>query len=330
MKLLFIFTGGTIGSTLQDGYISTDSNKPYRLIEEYKRRYGLSHEYDILQPYTELSENNTGDTIKALCRCLKENVQKNYDGIILTHGTDTLQYSAAAISYVLGSECIPVCIVSSNLPIEDKNANGIDNLHAAVKFIEESGSKGVWVLYKNPGDRVKAHRGTRLIPSQPYSDCFYSIDNSYFGEYDSDFKFYPNEGYSEKSDETDPLPYWGLKESCQTILRIEPYPGMVYPRLTDEVKYIIHGSFHSGTINTVSLQAKRFFEDAKEKDITVYLTGASSGDTYESTKLFEKFNIIPLPKASPIAMYIKLWLCVSSEQDVISIMTKSISGDILA
>lgn len=327
MKLLFIFTGGTIGSTLQNDYISTDNSKPYKLIETYNNKYGLTAAYDIIQPYTELSENNTGQTLKALCNSVIENLNKDYDGIIVTHGTDTLQYSAAALAYTIGNNSIPVCIVSSNYPIEHENANGIDNLHGAVKFIEQSAGNGVWVVYKNPGDNVKVHRGTRLVASLPYSDCFYSLCNSYYGEFDQNSDFIKNPCFYEKQDQISPLSCLGLKETSSAILRLDSYTGMNFPRLSNEIKYILLGSYHSGTINTKSQEAVNFYNQAKELGIKVYLTGVSKGESYESTKLFKNLNIIPLPKSSPVAMYIKMWLCNDSAVDFDSVMSKSLAGD---
>ena len=60
MKLLFIFTGGTIGSTLHGDVISTDGDKSRKIIETYREKFGIGFEYDAVEPYTALSENNTG------------------------------------------------------------------------------------------------------------------------------------------------------------------------------------------------------------------------------------------------------------------------------
>lgn len=99
LKLLFVFTGGTIGSVVSGDYISTDENIPYELIKTYKNRYGLEHSYDVIKPYTELSEQNTGETISKLIKSIYDAAcgKDTYDGIIVTHGTDTLPYSAAAL-----------------------------------------------------------------------------------------------------------------------------------------------------------------------------------------------------------------------------------------
>ena len=329
MKLLFIFTGGTIGSTFDGEYISTDSKKPYSLIEAYKLKFGINFEYETIQPYTELSENNTGETLSNLCKCAKENSIKDYDGIIITHGTDTLQYSAAALGYCLGNQCIPICIVSSNQPIENENANGLYNLHGAIKLIGSSNVKGVWVIYKNPHENITIHRATRLIASQPYSDCFYSVLNNYYGQFDNDYTLIPNNNFSEHCDQTNVFNTINFDLQCNEILRIEPYTGMIYPHIDNRIKYIIHGTFHSGTLNTKSDYAKAFYKEAKLSGKKIYLTGISSNESYSSTKDFENLGLMPLPNASPIAMYIKLWLCIISNQNPDDILFKSLGGDIL-
>lgn len=297
MKLLFVFTGGTIGSTLSGGYISADKEKPYLLIEKYREIFGIDFEYDVIRPYTELSENNTGDTLRELIGSVKLNLKKDYSGIIITHGTDTLQYTAAMLSYTLDAS-FPICIVSSNYPIEDKRANGLVNLRTAVKFIKQVGAAGVWVPYKNGDEPAKVHRGSRLIGGQPFTDYLYSVQNHYGFKYDKDGIFVRKSGFSEIENETPCFAGDKLSAVSDMILKLESYPGMVYPAIPAYAKYILMSSFHSGTVNTKSLQAVRFFEEAKGRGIPVFLTGTLPGESYESTRVFEDlgtFRNFPIP-----------------------------------
>lgn len=329
MKILMIFTGGTIGSTQKGKYIYKDKSKPYTLLEMYKDKYGLNFEYDVIEPYYELSENNTGLNLGKLARCVKDNLNKDYSGIIVTHGTDTLQYTASALSYALGSDIIPVCLVSSNYTLTDTRANGVENLQGAVKFIERKSEKGVWVSYKNRNENLKIHRGTRLLQNNTFSDDFESAFNMEYGEFDRDFNFIKNPDYVEKADEIPPLSLENIGEFSKEIMWINPYVGMCYPEINDEVKYIIHNSFHSGTINTVSSSAENFFRKATDKGVKVYLTGTIGGISYESTKKFEDFNITCLNNITPVSAYIKLWLTLNSNIDPKDTMEKSLSGDII-
>ena len=93
MKILVIFTGGTIGSSIKDGWISTDSATKYALIEKYKENFGADISFETTEPYFLLSENLNADTLNLLIASVKSATEKNYDGIIITHGTDTLHFS---------------------------------------------------------------------------------------------------------------------------------------------------------------------------------------------------------------------------------------------
>ena len=166
MKLLFIFSGGTIGSTMQGGTISVDAEKPYLLCRQYEAQYPVDFTYDTLSPFSELSENFSGTHISTLLETVTAHLNDGYDGIIVTHGTDTLNYSAAALGYALGNRTLPVCLVSANYPIENPQSNALANLHAAICLIRSRTAHGVFVPYRN-GDAptVQIHRATRLSAS---------------------------------------------------------------------------------------------------------------------------------------------------------------------
>lgn len=307
MKILFLFTGGTIGSTVHGGFIGTDRKKPYLLLESYRKKYGIDFEFEAESPYTSLSENNTGSTIHTLCACVGARLNAGFDGIVVTHGTDTLQYSAAALSYAFADAGIPICLVSSNLPIEQEGANGIPNLHGAIRFIREVNAPGVFVPYQNPGEELRIHRGTRLLEGAAFSDRIDSACNAYYGSFAEGKPFFKNPAYRELPNATAAYGTPALTEACTAILRTAPYPGKPY-RVLPEVKYILHATYHSGTVNTVSAEARRYFEQAKARGITAFLTGVAPGAAYDSTRAFDELGLVPLYGLTPIAAFVKLWM----------------------
>ena len=308
MKILFVFTGGTIGSTRQGDYIGIDGGKPYVLLEQYRAVHGVDFLYDTITPYTALSEHNTGDTLRLLCGAVREALDGSYDGVVVTHGTDTLQYSAAALAYTLADVKIPVVLVSSNKPIEEENANGIANLHGAIRFIREVGTAGVFVSYQNKGERVKIHRGTRLLASPAFSDGVYSVCDCIYGYFPTDGAFCKNPAYHELPNALLPLCADNFAANCDEICHVTAYPGNPYPDLSPQVKYVLHSSYHSGTLNTASPTAVAFFEKMRKQGVSVFLTGVAGGVSYESTREFQALGICPLVGLAPIAAFIKLWL----------------------
>ena len=330
MKLLFIFTGGTIGSTLRGSVMSAAESKAYAIIEAYEKRYGISFDYDIDEPYAELSENNTGLHIRTLCEAVRRGLSRDYDGIIVTHGSDTLQYSAAAVGYTIGLDTPPVCLVAANAPIEDESSNALDNLRGAVRFIEDGLGRGAFVVYRNAAHgRVRVHRATRLIGGKAYSDDLSSAGKCIYGEFNEELVFYKNPEYIDVPDGIAPFDPACLSDCNRDALMLFSYPGMVYPEIGEGVGYIIFNTYHSGTLNTSSAEALEFFAKARERGITVYATGISEGPQYSSAERFGELGIIPVTSLSPVAAYIKLWFAYSSGRSPLNVLSTPLCSDLL-
>lgn len=305
MKILAVFTGGTIGSSSVGGVISPDCRNSYRLLEMYGEVDG-DVEFTAVQPYNILSENLDGERLTALCECIRSYDLSDFDGVIVAHGTDTLQYTSAYLSYVFGLCKTPIVVVSANYPLEDSRSNGFVNFCSAVDFIRTGEGRGVFISYTNCGDNAKIHRASRVLPHAPYSDEVYSVSDDFCGEIISD-SFVKNDNYTECEDAVSFADNYRLGKCCD-VLFLKSYAGMTYPEIADGTKAVLLEGYHSGTLSTSSKVFIDFCENAKKKDIPLFLTGACEGFCYESKTLFDKLGIKVLPKASPIAMYMKLWL----------------------
>ena len=332
MKILVVFTGGTIGSAVKDGYISTDRNKTHRLIQTYYDMGGRQVDFTLSEPYFMLSENMTGSHLAQLGRFILGQLDQSYDGIIVTHGTDTIQYTAAALGYTLPDPDIPVMLVSSNYVLDDPRAKGPANFHAAVEFIAARAGKGVFVPYQNDNGIVYIHRGTRLLPHLPYSDELTSVLNSYYGIMTKDGAFEKNEDYTVSAPSGPALALPGTWNS--DIVRIYPYPGMDYPALSRMPRAVLLDTYHSGTVCSSTPEMEQFFDTLRQNNVPVFLTGACKGASYDSVKILEKPGITVLPQASPIAMYMKLWMACSSDallksKSLAQTMTETVGEDIV-
>lgn len=303
MKILVIFTGGTIGSVKNKDIISTNNSSVFKLIEMYNSQNLKNVEFSTTVPYTLLSENLNGEYWNILYNTIKKNIDL-YDGIIVTHGTDTLQYTSSFLSVAFDNCNIPIVVVSANYPLDDKKSNGLANFIGAVDFISSKNKNGVFVSYKNEKENIKIHKPIYILPHLPYDDCIYSIDNNYFGEI-IDGIFYKNE----KSYQSDPITLKINKISkISPILKITPYVGMSFPEIPNNTRAILLESYHSGTINTVDTELSDFCNLANKKNIPIFLVGSKDGFFYESKLAFEKLNIKILPPISPIFAYVMLWI----------------------
>lgn len=351
MKILVVFTGGTIGSTIKDGYISPNSSEgKYAIMEMFKKiQNNPFHdvEFEFLNPFYILSENLNGNNIAELISCIKNSLVQftDIDGIIVTHGTDTLQYSAAALGLCFSGANVPIVLVSSNYILTDERANGIENFFYAVKLICEKKATvkdddtfyfgGVYVVYKNE-NYVDVHYATRLLPHLPYSDFVFSVKNLLYGRFagkGESCNMHLNRNSTIHNFSMEYIPFCSNEEEicadteiCNILLKgasnltsqsnvlfIKSHPGQIYPDINDNVQGILIDSYHSGTLATESSNLLEFIENANIKNIPVFVTGIEERTFYESSKLFKVLGLNVLPAASPIAMYIKLWLLCSSE-----------------
>lgn len=305
MNILVIFTGGTIGTIEKNGYLSTDESTRYTLLNKYKENGGDA-KFTISSPYTVLSENLSSIELNILQKEIEANLNADYDGIIVTHGTDTLQYTACALEYSFSNSPIPIVLVSSAYPLTNPKANGYINFEAAVEFIKSKLSAGVFVSYKNENDTsVNIHIPSKILQHAEFSSDLYSIDNKPYAIYNGKIEIY----------DTKYLPKNALGAIEYTnnsdILVISAHPGDNYNYPLDNIKAVILKPFHSGTLNTSCKNFQSFCMLAKSKNIPVFVVNVLDGISYESTKFFDELGIIPLVSSTYISAYLKLWAAIS-------------------
>lgn len=291
MKTALIFTGGTISSALNGGYLSPADKTKNELI----KALGGGIAVESFQPYYILSEQLNGAYLTELIKCVGERLSEDFDGIIVTHGTDTLQYSAAALSIAFSDSDIPIILVSSNYILSDTRSNGLSNLKYALKFMKEK-IGGVYVSYKNEGENPEIFTADTLLPHSPYSDKLSSLDGA-FGYFNGDGFVKLKERALKKG-----AGVFSLSKNSD-ILWIRIGAGMSFPDPKGFKAVLLEG-YHSGTLPT---EDKAFLEFCKKCSSPIYLSGLSDEIRYESTKLYEQLNIVVLEKQSPIYAYISLW-----------------------
>lgn len=330
MNIHIVFTGGTIGSLQSsEGIISTKESAASLLLDMYNENYGSDCGFTVSSPYYILSENLSADNILSLISEIN-NIKKRNDlsGIIITHGTDTLQYSAAILGYVFGAAGIPILLVSSDYVLTDGRANGLINFKYAVEFIKGGYGTGVFVSYRNADGISVIHRATRLDRPHAFSADITSICGKYYGRFDN-YKYIQCDdcittGMQSMFDNTDNIALNGISEEITGII---PYVGMKYPEITGNTAAVLHDSYHSGTI-CINSEFEKFVKSAMDKNVPVYLMGLCAGEaSYETVCRYSDYGIKILPPSAFISQYCKLWLAVSNGLNIDEIMGISVAYD---
>jgi glutamyl-tRNA(Gln) amidotransferase subunit D len=100
-----------------------------------------------------LSENMRFAHYNLIARAVEEEIKKGAKGIIVTHGTDTLHYTAAALSFILENLSVPVVIVGSQRSSDRPSSDSPANLLSAAVFITHCNAGGVFVcMHENMND----------------------------------------------------------------------------------------------------------------------------------------------------------------------------------
>ena len=152
-KILLLTTGGTIASMPGgEGLEPHRSDVMERELEQLRTYYDITVR-DIMCLD---SSNMRPEEWEDIARSVFE-LRGDFDGIVVSHGTDTMAYTASAVTYMLPDIDLPVVFTGSQLPLADILSDGPDNLRTAFAMAA-SDHPGVFLAF----DR-KVMRGCRAV-----------------------------------------------------------------------------------------------------------------------------------------------------------------------
>ncbi len=171
-NILVIYTGGTIGMVKDT---QTGALKPFDMKKIYEvlpvlRKIDCNIETYQCDPIIDSSDMNATKWIE-IASFIGEQYD-SYDGFVILHGTDTMSYTASALSFLLDNLSKPVIITGSQLPLGMIRTDGRDNIISAVEIAAntEVSIPEVCIFFDN-----KLYRGNRTTKiNAEYFEAFYS------------------------------------------------------------------------------------------------------------------------------------------------------------
>lgn len=133
-KILVIYTGGTIGMIQNP---ETNALEPFEFKDIYchlpmLKLLNANIDFMSLLPLIDSSDTNPDFWIRLVT--MIGNNYDNYDGFVILHGTDTMAYTASALSFMLENLSKPVILTGSQLPLGVVRTDGRDNIVTAVEI----------------------------------------------------------------------------------------------------------------------------------------------------------------------------------------------------
>ena len=179
-RIALIGTGGTIASKID--YRTGGVKSALSAVELYESVPELA-DYAIIEPevlLSEYSENFNTQHWGSIAKRIFEKLRSNdYRGIIISHGTDTMHYTASALSFALQDVPVPVVLVGAQRSSDRPSSDAATNLIGATLFVLKSNVTGVFVAMhaSSSDDIIACHIGTRVRKNHTSRrDAFESID----------------------------------------------------------------------------------------------------------------------------------------------------------
>ena len=171
-KILLLTTGGTIASTPGgEGLEPQRSDVMERELQQLRTYYDITVQDVMCLDSSNIQPEQWQTIAESIYRS-----RGSCDGIVISHGTDTMAYSASAVTFMLPGIDLPVVFTGSQLPLADILSDGPDNLRTAFAMAA-SGKPGVFLAF----DR-KIMLGCRAVKVRASGfSAFESVNARYAG-----------------------------------------------------------------------------------------------------------------------------------------------------
>lgn len=235
-KILMIATGGTIASKETDEGLTPQisSQELLSCVPEVADVCEVS----AVQPFNLDSTNLHAPHWLRIAEIIEKNYS-SFDGFVVTHGTDTMAYTAAALSYLIQKSAKPVVLTGSQRSVYSRDTDARRNLSDAFLFCADSGAHGVKIVFDGSvilGTRAKKTR-TRSF------NAFSSIDFPAIAVMRDGVPFYYIE---EEAAEGGPVFYHSLNEKVFVLKMIPGLSADIFDYLEEKCDGLVIESFGSG------------------------------------------------------------------------------------
>jgi glutamyl-tRNA(Gln) amidotransferase subunit D len=314
-KVAIISTGGTIASRVD---YRTGGVRPALTASDL---YSVVPELaDIARIETQIlfslfSENLTTEHWTDIAKAVAKQVAADVSGIVVAHGTDTMGYTAAALSFALQNLPVPVVIVGSQRSADRPSSDAATNLIGAVTAVASVPFAEVAVaMHETPSDKtIVLHRGTKVRKCHTSRrDAFKSVNATPMARIQDKKIMMLTEDYRKRGQTKELILKPKFSEKAALV---KFYPSM-NPAVIDwyveqDYKALVLEGTGLGHVSKYGFEALR---NAAKHDVVVAMAsqciwGRINMNVYDSGRDLQALGVIPLDDMLPETALVKLmWI----------------------
>jgi glutamyl-tRNA(Gln) amidotransferase subunit D len=329
-----ISTGGTIAS-----YVDYRTGAVHPAISAEELVFSVPELMDLCNVrakvlYSILSENMRVSHWQGLARAVAAELNSGAVGVIVPHGTDTMGFTSAALSFMLRNLTGPVICVGAQRSSDRPSSDAIMNLLAATRLCVSSDLGEVCVLMhgESSDSFCLAHRGTKVRKMHSSRrDAFKSINTEPIAKVDG-----PNISFQSTYQKRSPGPVELFDKIDGSASMLHFYPGFEaghFDLIAQKVKGIVVAGTGLGHISEdIVGSVKRAVKDGVHVYVTTQcLYGSVNLNVYSTGRDMLVAGAIPLSDMLPETAYVKLMWAMGQSDDpaeIRKIMLTNIAGEI--